>query len=350
MWSLSLPTDAAYKLLTKMNLLDVAISYACVEGQYEFALEVCRLANRPADDVHLKIANDYEDDGKFNEAEVEFLKANKPKEAIEMYIHARDWRSALRIAESHLPAAINEVLLRQADDALESRNFTDYEALLIRADRTDIIMQRYKEMEMWDDALRIAEEYSPNSINAIRAQQNRSNSTSGLSNDSRKLLQEASEFARDEEFRKAIDCLIRIGDTKADVQVIEQALLRATEMCQFLDGSDRIEVAKDLAPRLVTVNQVPRAAQLYLAADLPKEAVDVFIQTDNWSKARRLAKELNVELLQYVENQQKIRLRSEGNIEQLADIGKLKFDDYICSFAVIYQPKLITVFSLFMKM
>lgn len=324
MWSRSLPVDAAYALLMKMNLLDVAIGYACDAGQYDFALELCKLANRPDDDVHLKIAMDYEDEGKFNEAEVEFLKAAKPKEAILMYVHGRDWRAALRIAERHMPDAINEVLLSQAADALESRNYADYEALLIRADRTDIIIQRYKEMEMWDDAVRVAKEYSPSSINDIRAAQNRANIASGLSNDSRQLLQEASEFARDEQFRKAIECLIKIGDSKADGQVVEQALLRAAEMCeQFLDGVDRADVVKELAPRLVTINQVARAAQLYLAADLPKEAVDVFIQTDNWSKARRLAKELNVQLLQYVENQQKIRLRSEGNIEQLADIGKI---------------------------
>lgn len=323
MWARSLPVDAAFKLLTKMNLLDIAISYACDACQYDFALELCKLANRSADDVHLKIAMDYEDDGKFNEAEVEFLLAGKPKEAISMYIHGRDWRSALRIAEIHLPDAINDVLFNQAADALDSRNFTEYEALLIRADRTDIIIQRYKELEMWDDAIRIAKEYSPSSINEIRTLQTRANNASGLSNDSRQLLQEASEFARDEQFRKAIECLIKIGNTKADNQVIEQALLRATEMCeQFLEGSDRAEVVKELAPRLIHVNQVPRAAQLFLAADLPKEAVDVFIQTDNWSKARRLAKELDIQLLQYVENQQKIRLRSEGNIEQLADIGK----------------------------
>lgn len=324
MWARSLPVDGAYALLMKMNLLDVAISYACDARHYDFALELCKLANRADDDVHLKIAMDYEDDGKFNEAEVEFLKASKPKEAILMYIHGRDWRAALRIAEQHMPDAINEVLMSQAADALESRNFTDYEALLIRADRTDVIIQRYKEMEMWDDAVRVAKEYSPSTINDIRMAQNRANIASGLSTDSRQLLQEASEYARDEQFRKAIECLIKIGDAKADGQVIEQALLRAAEMCeQFLEGTDRADVVKELAPRLININQVARAAQLFLAADLPKEAVDVFIQTDNWSKARRLAKELNPHLLQYVETQQKIRLRSEGNIEQLADIGKI---------------------------
>lgn len=323
MWSRSLPVDGAFKLLSKMNLIDVAVSYACDANQYDFALELCRLANRPADDVHLKIAMDFEDEGKFIEAEAEFLLGNKPKEAILMYTHARDWRSALRIAEHHLPDAINEVLLSQAADALESRNYPDYEALLIRAERTDIILQHYKEQEMWIDAVRIAKEYNPAALSEIKRLEAKANRASGLSNDSRQLLQEASEYARNEQFRKAIDCLMKISETNADQKMIEQALIRASDMCnQFLEGNDAIEVAYQLAPRLVNMNQIATAVQLYLAAELPKEAVDVFIQSENWSKARRLAKEIDPQLLSYVETQQKVRLRSEGNIEQLADIGK----------------------------
>lgn len=324
MWSRTLPIDGAFKLLSKMNLIDVAISYACDANQYDFALELCKLTGRTADDVHLKIAMDYEDDGKFDEAEAEFLLANKPKEAILMYTHSRDWRSALRIAERYLPETINEVLISQATDALESRNYPEYEALLIRAERTDIILQHYKEQEMWNDAMRIAKEYNPGQINEIKRLQTKANRASGLTSDSRLLLQEASEYARNEQFRKAIDCLMKISDTNADQEMIEQSLVRASDMCnQFLDGNDAIEVANQLAPRLVSINQIATAVQLYLAAELPKEAVDVFIQSENWSKARRLAKEIDPQLLSYVENQQKIRLRSEGNIEQLADIGKI---------------------------
>ncbi|XP_031636976.1 intraflagellar transport protein 172 homolog isoform X2 [Contarinia nasturtii] len=322
MWSRTLPVDGAYKLLSKMGLIEAAITYACKDKIYDFVLELCHMANRPADDIHLKIAQDYEDEGKFTEAEPEYLLANKPKEAILMYTHSRDWRSALRIAEQYLPGAVNEVLLSQAADALESRNYIDYEALLIRAERTDIILQHYKENLMWDDAIRIAKEYNPSSLNELKRLQGQSSRNSGLANDSRQLLQEASDYARNERFRKAIDCLMKINQIpNADPQVVEQALIRAADMCnQFLEGNDAVEVAHQLAPSLLKLNQIPTVAQLYLAAELPKEAVDVFIQAEYWNKARRLAKEIDPQLLAYVENQQKIRLRSDGNIEQLADI------------------------------
>lgn len=264
----------------------------------------------------------------FNEAETEFIRANKPKEAILMYTHCRDWRAASRVAEQHLPSAIDEVLISQAAAAFESRNYQEYEVLMIRAGRTDIVLQHYKEREMWDDALRIAKEYIPSAISEIQQMQLKStiDSNSGIndSNDSRQLLQEASTHAQNERFRKAINCLLKINKSNADELMVEQAMLRAAEMSnQFLEGNDAVEVADELAPRLMQLNHIGQAVQLYLAAEKPKEAIDVFIRTENWSKARRLAKEIDSQLLTYVEEQQKVKLRTEGNVDHLADIGKI---------------------------
>lgn len=143
--------------------------------------------------------------------------------------------------------------------------------------------------------------------------------------DSKALLARATEHARNEEFRKAADCLLEINATNADRVTEERAMIRAAEICnQFLEGTDSVEVARELGPRLVDHGQIGPAAQLYLAAEMPKEAVDVFIQSENWAKARRLAKEIDPQLVTYVEQQQKNRLKNEGNVEQLADIGKCK--------------------------
>lgn len=255
---------------------------------------------------------------------MEFLLANKPKEAILMHTHGRDWRSALRIAEQHLPEATNEILISQAAEALDSRNYSEYEGLLIRAERPELILQHYKEFEMWDDALRIAREYVPAALADVQRMYAKSTRGHSSGHDSRELLSRASEFARREEFRKAAECLLQINSANADQTNVERALLRAAEICnQFLDGSDAVDIAHDLGPRLVELKQIGPAAQLYLAAELPKEAVDVFIKAESWGKARRLAKEIDPQLVAYVETQQKSRLRMEGNVEQLADIGAI---------------------------
>lgn len=326
MWAKSMPVESAVRLLTKLGLLDTAVGFACDSGQFDFAMDLCRFAGKSTDEVHLKIAMSLEDEGKFEQAEAEFIKANKPKEAILMYTHAGDWKAALNVAEAHLPDAVNEILISQANAALETRNFADYESLLLRAQRPDLIIEYYKNEGMFDEAIRVAEDHFPSALNDLRrlqAQKQREGGSDQV-NDSRAYLQKAAEFARKEDFRKAAECLMQIDSSNAeDATTVERALLRAAEICnQFLEGQDAMDIANQLAPRLMQIKQVGPAAQLYLAADMPKEAVDVFISAEQWSKARRLAKELDPELMAYVEVQQKTRLKNEGNVEQLADIGK----------------------------
>lgn len=53
-----------------------------------------------------------EDEGRFKEAEDEFIKAEKPKEAIDMYVHQQDWGNAMRVAEHCSPASISDVHVR----------------------------------------------------------------------------------------------------------------------------------------------------------------------------------------------------------------------------------------------
>lgn len=47
-----------------------------------------------------------------------------------------------------------------------------------------------------------------------------------------------------------------------------------------------------LGPRLIEAKQHNLAAQVYLAVDLIKEAIDTFILADEWSKAKKIAREL----------------------------------------------------------
>lgn len=44
-------------------------------------------------------------------------------------------------------------------------------------------------------------------------------------------------------------------------------------------------------PRLVEIKQYNVAAQTYLANDMVKEAIDTFIIADEWSKAKKIARE-----------------------------------------------------------
>lgn len=54
-----------------------------------------------------------EDEGRFQEAEAEFISAGKAREAVDMYIHNQDWDAANRVAENYDPASVAEVLVAQ---------------------------------------------------------------------------------------------------------------------------------------------------------------------------------------------------------------------------------------------
>lgn len=57
-----------------------------------------------------------------------------------------------------------DIYISQARAALEVRDHEKAESYLLRANKADIILKYYKEMGMWQDALRIAKDYMPDTL------------------------------------------------------------------------------------------------------------------------------------------------------------------------------------------
>uniref|UniRef100_A0A0L8H041 Uncharacterized protein n=1 Tax=Octopus bimaculoides TaxID=37653 RepID=A0A0L8H041_OCTBM len=83
-------------------------------------------------------------------------------------MHNKDWDSALRIAESHDPELVTEVLVGQAQIAFQEEDFTRAESLLLRAHQPEKAIAFYKKHEMWQDALRLCQQYLPNKLGAVQ--------------------------------------------------------------------------------------------------------------------------------------------------------------------------------------
>jgi hypothetical protein len=60
------------------------------------------------------------------------------------YIHNQDWKNAQRVAEEHDPDSVTEVLLGQAKDVFNSKNYSHFESLMLRAQRPDLIIKQYQ--------------------------------------------------------------------------------------------------------------------------------------------------------------------------------------------------------------
>lgn len=89
-------TDRGTQFLIKNGLIEAAIDFEANQEKFDDAFKLAENhARYKLPDVHLKYALYLEDDNRFKEAEDEFIKANKPQEAINMYEHKGDWHSAI---------------------------------------------------------------------------------------------------------------------------------------------------------------------------------------------------------------------------------------------------------------
>lgn len=141
---------------------------------FDFAFDLAKASSKETQlNLHAKYALFLEDDGRFAEAEQEFLKAQKPKEAVLMYVHNKDWDNAQRIAEQYDPSLISDILIGQAKMAFDEKNYQKAESFLLRAQRPELAVKLYKDNEMWPDALRVCKEYLPNKLDQLREEYDR---------------------------------------------------------------------------------------------------------------------------------------------------------------------------------
>ena len=91
-WAKKLGGDAGVKLLNKLGHAEQALELACEQHAYEFAFDIARLLLKDKlPEVHYKYALHLEDQHQYAEAEAEFLKAKRPRDAVLMYVQIKDW-------------------------------------------------------------------------------------------------------------------------------------------------------------------------------------------------------------------------------------------------------------------
>ncbi|XP_062344303.1 intraflagellar transport protein 172 homolog isoform X2 [Cinclus cinclus] len=320
LWAKSLGGEAAVKLLSKFGLLEMAIDHATDTGVFEFAFELARLSmKQKMPDIHLKYAMFLEDEGKFEEAEGEFIKAGKPKEAVLMFVHNQNWDAAQRVAEAHDPDSVADVLVGQAQFAFEQREFQKAEAFLLRAQRPELAIKYYKEAGMWSEALRICKEYMPSRLGELQEECGREAGKKGSSG-AEGLLEQAREWEQSGEYARAVDCYLKVRDPSSSV-LVEKCLLKAAELAmKFLDQSQSMEVTRTVASQLVAMKKYSMAAELYLNLDLTREAINALIEGEEWSKAKHMAKEFDPRSEEYVDQRYKEYLKKQGKVDSLVGI------------------------------
>lgn len=97
--------------------------------------------------------------------------------------------------------------------------------------------------------------------------------------------------------------------------------MKAAELSiKFLGGDRALEVIQVVGPRLTQLRKYNAAAELYLNMDLIKQAIDVFIEGEEWNKAKRVAKELEPRYEDYVDQKYKEHLKNQGKVDSLVGV------------------------------
>ena len=122
------------QFLIKNGLIDAAIDFEANQSRFDEAFQLANAhAKYKLPDIHYKYALFLEEENRYKEAEEEFVKANKPNEAISMYEHKKDYHSALQVARQYIPESVNKVYLNQAKYHLEKSEFGKAEQSFINA-------------------------------------------------------------------------------------------------------------------------------------------------------------------------------------------------------------------------
>ncbi|XP_054618204.1 intraflagellar transport protein 172 homolog [Dunckerocampus dactyliophorus] len=320
LWARSLGGEAAVKLLTKFGLLEYGIESASNSFLFDFAFELARLSNKEKiPEIHLKYAMYLEDEGKFAEAELEFIKAGKPKEAVHMYAHNKDWANAQRVAESHDPESVPEVLVGHAKFCFEQKDYQKAEALLLRAERSDLAVKYYKDADMWSDAMRICKEYLPNKLALLQEEYEKEATKKGMRG-VQGLLEQAREWEQSGEYSRAVECYLKVKEDP-NVGLMEKCWTKAAELSiKFLGEERAVKVVQVVGPRLAQQRKYNTAAEQYLHVGLVKEAIDVLMEGEEWNKAKRVAKELEPRYESYVDQKYKEHLKNQGKVDSLVGV------------------------------
>lgn len=180
LWAESLQDpSSAVKLLTRIGLLHQVIDFAIETTSFTFAHDLVTAAGPDLkfkmNEIKFKNAIHLEKEGRLQEAELMYLQASRAKEAVLMYVHANSFPDAIRVTESHISdeAALSDVLVAQAKYMLDSGgqdpdNLNRVESVLLRAGRIETAIKMYKERRMWEEAFRVADQYSPHLMDSLK--------------------------------------------------------------------------------------------------------------------------------------------------------------------------------------
>eukprot|EP00595_Chromulina_sp_UTEXLB2642_P000435 CAMPEP_0196761570 /NCGR_PEP_ID=MMETSP1095-20130614/859_1 /TAXON_ID=96789 ORGANISM="Chromulina nebulosa, Strain UTEXLB2642" /NCGR_SAMPLE_ID=MMETSP1095 /ASSEMBLY_ACC=CAM_ASM_000446 /LENGTH=1006 /DNA_ID=CAMNT_0042111301 /DNA_START=2197 /DNA_END=5217 /DNA_ORIENTATION=+ len=318
-------TKEGLKYLTKHGLVEAAIDHATENGAYDIAFELAALAlPKKVVEIHLKYALFLEDAYRFKEAEEEFIQANKPREAIEMYIHQKDYNNALRVAEAYDATAISDIYIAQAKAKIEINDFQSAEELFLQSGHPELALDMYMSTNQWNDALRIAQQHLPHRVvevnNHFQSTQTRPNAANNKGFISKNdLLTSGKSLEQNKQYSQAIDLYLHNKlDNPSDCIIVYD---RALELARSYLPNRFVDIGIEISKKLIEIHYEEQAADVLFDVGRQDEAITVCLTYGKFEKAKALSQG-NPVLRSRVDEAYQSFITSKGDAKGLVDIGK----------------------------
>lgn len=312
--------EAGAQLLANHNLIDIAIDYAVEHSNFQHAFELATLsAKHKLPDIHLKKALALEDDEQFKLAEDEFIKASKPKEAIDMYVHQRDWTSAMRVAEAYHREGVKDVTVQHAKDLVDQGNLSGAENLFIQAGKPEMAVQAYSSKRMVNEAVRVCKKHCPHMLGDVVDSNFEGGGGGGGSPQSLEEALDAAKIYEDTgNYSRAIDTYLSVNETSSsDPDRLEEVWENAVRLAMKHAPERYNDIVAIVAKRLKMIQRFEAAAELYESIEAAREAVNCYIAGEAWDKARMLAEAQCPDMIRHVEDSFKSDLVQKGDGDEL---------------------------------
>ncbi|OAF71468.1 hypothetical protein A3Q56_00763 [Intoshia linei] len=312
----------------------------------------------------------FEDEKQYKEAEEKFIEAGKPKEAVLMYflqlmgtgdwyLQAKDWTSAREVAEKYVPETLGDVLIGEAKLMFAQKNYSQGEALFLRAKMVNICIEMYQEAEMWEDALRLCKEYLPNKMTMLERKYEEYMASAGKQIGAEKIIKQARIYESSGQYTEAVSTFMKLTkEHTSDTNLLIKVWNRARELSlKFLGSSESTRISELVATKLIGIGKQLNvnlnitytrgvnfssffgnfmatlkkmileiffaeklASEVYLSLGLHKKAIFALVDGKHWERALKLAANIDLKLHELIETKFKKSLVNAGKVDQLVEV------------------------------
>eukprot|EP00792_Barthelona_sp_PAP020_P008682 TRINITY_DN3240_c0_g1_i1.p1 TRINITY_DN3240_c0_g1~~TRINITY_DN3240_c0_g1_i1.p1 ORF type:complete len:1781 (+),score=508.40 TRINITY_DN3240_c0_g1_i1:25-5343(+) len=323
MWARSLGEGQGARLLVRLGLIDQAIGFAIDSMDFDLAFQIAR-DSLPTSlpDVQEKFGKHLESQGKVKEAEEQYIKANKPMEAVRMFIDKNDFDDAQRVAEtSNKDDCMKYYWKNLAEKHCANQEFEQAEALFIQAGDFERIVEVYKNANRVHDALRIAEQYAPSMVTELRRFY-----AAPLANSSnlKDVILAARLFESNQEYGRAIDTYLNLtAENCPDIPSLAKYYQTAVSLALSHLPNRAQSILDQAAQSLLKIGQPKLAADLHLKLSDADSAVRLLISAEEYALAKKIAQLHANHMLKTVNDAQVQSLVKQNRAEDLVTMGNV---------------------------